>query len=671
MALASCSDYLDVDAPSKLDPDYVYTDKKEINYALNGVYASMLNNDTYGQNFIEKFCFNTDVEFATSDNQFATSNSYRRYDCDPDGGEIKKLWDALYAGIERANMLDAGIRNSDIYNEEDSELMQMLGETKVLRAIFYHDLIWYFGDIPYSLKPSYEAEKAVYDIVDRTQILTDLINDLKAVAPYMSLSTTPERIGKEMAWAMIARLAMTAGGYSLRPDGETIGKMERPANYLDFYQTAADYCDSVIVKGGHRLSQDFHQVFVSECNFNPVTGDDPIFEIPFGSQSTGNIGYITGMKMDNSSGSTVHAWGKASGGAQLNALYRFMFDEDDSRRDYINQLFYYDSQGVATLNNGRTVYNGKWSKLWNTTGLGSATEGSTGINFPYMRYTDVLLMSAEALNELNGGPTQEAINRYETVRTRAFQKTNPAKISRYECYGSKEDFLKAILDERKFEFAGENMRWRDLVRNNKLSEVVYWTFFRYYNAGEGNGSYSDAVGEYDFNDADAWPNKLMFSLYYYNNVPNLYDSLYGTAEGTEDALKGYLSPVAFPQRSQNMNIVRILNAYSQPTTADANVRMTIDGKSTAPTRADYMNWEDANLGMPRQELLYCLRGYVYCDVNNGRFYIKNTNGEYGSCPEPNTNPDISALPPVRYILPYPRVIITRSQGRYENKYGYK
>ena len=58
--------------------------------------------------------------------------------------------------------------------------------------------------------------------------------------------------------------------------------------------------------------------------------------------------------MDNQSGVTNHAWGKASSSAQLNALYRFLFDEDDVRRDFVNQLFGHNNQGEAQLNNGRT-----------------------------------------------------------------------------------------------------------------------------------------------------------------------------------------------------------------------------------------------------------------------------------------------------------------------------
>lgn len=670
-AFASCSDYLNVDAPSKNDSDYVMSDKKEINRALNGVYAAMLNNDTYGNNFIEKLSFNTDVEYATSGTMSATSNGYRRYDCDPDGGEVKKVWDALYTGIERANMLDSGIKEQiakGTYAEDDADILQILGEVKTLRAIFYHDLCWYYGDVPFTMVPSYEAESIVFPVAPREQILKTLIDDLKAAAVNMKFTNTQgwedgsRRIGKEATWALIARLAMTAGGYSLRPDGSNVGKMTRVANYKDFYKTAADYCDSVITKGGHSLNLPYHQVFVNECNFIPVTNDDILFEIPFADKASGNIGYVTGPKMDSSSGETPHAWGKVGGGAQLNAHYQYFFDPDDRRVDYINQQFQYTALGEANLNNGRTVYNGKWSKLWNANGLGSTTEGATGIGFPYLRYADVLLMAAEALNELNEGPTPEAISYLETVRDRAFRYTDPSKVAQPDLYGSKEDFLKAVLNERKFEFAGENMRWRDLVRNNMLAQEVYMSFFRYWNTAEGGGDYSDAISMYDFNDENAWPDKLVYSIYYYNNVKN----------ADEETGAPFIPAYAFPQTAPNVNVCRIINLRRKSTNDDTKVRMTINGKSTAPTRADFMSWYDDNLNAPRQDLCYSMRGYVYYDVDGDqKFHLKQANGNYGDCPMPNTISDLSTLPPVRYILPYPRAVITRSQGKYTQSYGYR
>lgn len=657
VALASCSDYLDVDAPSKNPPEYVFSDKKEMRSALNGVYAAMLTNNTYGQNFIEKLSFNTDVEFKINDSEFASSSAYQRYECDPDGGEIKKAWDDLYVGVERANMLIDGIENADIYDEDDAELMQMLGEAKVLRSIFYHDLVWYFGDVPYSLVPSYKSPSRIYDVEDRTKILTDLIEDVKAIAPKMQLSTAqsftdgPERISKDMAWAMVARLAMTAGGYSLRSEGDDFGTMKRPDNYKDFYKTAAAYCDSVVTRSSHTLSKQYHEVFTGECNYDYTPGDDVIWEIPFGTHSTGNIGYIHGPKMDNQSGVTTHAWGKASSSAQLNALYRFLFDEDDVRRDFVNQLFGYNNQGEAQLNNSRTNYNGKWSKLWNRNGLGSASEGNTGFNFPYMRYADVLLMSAEAENELNGAPTSKAIERYEQVRHRAFP-TRPDKAA-YSGAMDKDSFLKAVLDERKFEFAGENMRWRDLVRNNMLGEALFWTFFRYYAAADRGSGYDSAVGEYDFGNGTAYDQKWMNSLYYLNNVPN----------------RDYYSFSKFPQASPNVRVVYIVNPYRLPASGDEKVQVEVDGKKQTVARADYMNWFDENTSKPTAHFLYSLRGYIYCN-ESGNILINN-NGNYVAAPNPSTFPTVDELPAVRYILPYPRAVITRSQGKYVNKYGYR
>jgi hypothetical protein len=75
--------------------------------------------------------------------------------------------------------------------------------------------------------------------------------------------------------------------------------------------------------------------------------------------------------------------------------------------DFVNGLWYYPATGLPTMRADYSVHNNKWSKLWNSVGLGANTTGATGINFAYLRYADVLLMFAEAENELNG-PTAAA-----------------------------------------------------------------------------------------------------------------------------------------------------------------------------------------------------------------------------------------------------------------------
>lgn len=663
--LASCSDYLDVEAPSKNDLDYVFSDEKEINRALNGIYASMLTNDTYGQKFYESMIPNNDVEFKTSSSQYSGSNNSFRYDSDADGGDALKAWKALYVGIERANIFVDQLPQSDLWNadEPDPELSQQLGEAKVLRAVFYHDLTWFFGDVPFSFNPSYKGEK-IFPIVPRTQMLQTLIDDLKSAAPGMKfasdLSEGVERVSKEMCWAMIMRLALTAGGYSLYPDGNTYGKMARPDNYLDFYKTAVAYGDSIISSGTHNLALPYYKVFVNQCNHSSqmVTGDDVIFEIPFGKESTGTIGYIHGPKMDESSGETLHPYGKASSSAKLNALYRFSFNENDVRRNYINQLFYYTNQNVATLDNGLTTQNGKWSKLWVNGGLGaSSSSKGTGINFPMMRYTDVLLMFAEAVNVaeqgLGGEHGEMAKAAFAKVRNRAFP-NNPELVDAYvaEKAASPELFHKAVLDERKWEFAGEGLRYRDLVRNNLLADAVYWTYFRYFFVAYNSSQYDadiEYVSLHDFGKEKGYDD-LPYAMYHKNDVDNV------DADGNK-----YYTEAEFP--NQSVKVVRIANPYKKiPAT---------EGTALNITKADCFNWYSEDLSGPRQDFLYSMLGYIYCDENSMGDHKIMENGTYKPAPDPASVLAGAPLPPVRYILPIPRQVLAHSNGQYTNQYMYK
>lgn len=261
MGFSSCNDFLEVEAPSKYENEYVFNDKTEINRALNGVYAQLLSGDTYGGAYLSTFCMNSDVDMAVYTSDVPTTNSYRRFDCTPLGGEIEKTWNAAYKGVEYANNFIHQLENCDLYKAGDGELDQMMGEAKVLRAIFYHDLIVMFGDVPFSMTPVSGADDnsgLLLPVVNREEAHKALIEDLKAIAPRMKfaadLGEGIERVSKEMCWSMIARMALTCGGYSLRPDAanaSSYGKMERPANYRDYYETARQYSDSVISSGTH------------------------------------------------------------------------------------------------------------------------------------------------------------------------------------------------------------------------------------------------------------------------------------------------------------------------------------------------------------------------------------------------------------------------------------
>lgn len=698
LTLASCNDFLDVEAPSAYTPDFVFSQKSEIERALNGVYAKALVGDLYGNAYQLTFNLNSDVDVTITSSGAHSHSTYARFDCDEQGGDIQKFWTAAYSLIEYCNKFIASAEGSKFYQntdndpewEQDAQVAQWIGEAKCLRAMIYHDLVVMFGDVPFTFTPARDRSDYVFPVTDRKEVQDTLIKDLKAIAPYMSStkSVTVEHCSKEFAQSMIARIALTAGGYSLHPDknnAKSYGTMKRPDNYTDYYKIARDYADSVISAGTHDLKAEYQNVFVNECNYQVVNDDDPIFEIPFAKESTGNTGYIHGPKYDSYENQTTGVWGECKGNARLHAFYRFLFRTGDKRREFVNGLWYYTYRMDENNNqvdsivifNDYAVFNNKWSKLWTAEGsaLGNGSTGSTGINYPYMRYADVLLMYAEAANELDGGPSDaKAVECLTKVHSRAFDDGDPTFIATAQT--SKEAFQKAVLDERKWEFAGENSRWRDLVRTNKYSEELVYSFLRYYAAGMAhNSGFEDAITEHDEQPANAsYINRTPLTVYYHK---------YYTSEGTDNQkmlfhrlysnqMYGYTVDTTTPfdinlsYPNQSLPSLRLYNAYaplSQPTTG----QITAFGFSAAGwSNAKFYNWYNDATAQPNNQCKYSYYGYIRADENNALWIIRDgVQEQFDAIPA-----DMSTLPAVRYILPYPNQVIQRSAGAYKNYYGY-
>ena len=698
LSLTACNDFLDVDPDStSANTEFIYNNEGEISTALNGVYAQILSGNTFGNNLYKDFQLNSDVDFSTNTSETASGNKPARFDTRSDASNINSLWNALYKGVETANEFIFNLKNSKLYEEKmkteiaDGEntggvvteevpnvtkLTQMMGEAKVMRAMFYHELLSYWGDIPFTFKATYETNNLYPEVTDRQVVSDSLIADLRHAAEWMQSDKdetlgAPERISKEAAYAMIARLALQAGGYSLNHDANDVNgyKMTRPSNYKEYYQIARDYAKKVIDAGGHSLNKSFRDVFVDECNHIVNKGDDAIFEIPFGKDYSGAWGYAQGPKSEvdanNETDFSNQAWGSTSGNVRTTRFYRHMFKEGDARRDYVCGTWGYSNQGLPAINFSYTMYNNKWSKLWNTVGLGKASTGNTGINFAYIRYADVLLMFAEADNEVNGAPTQEAIDAVNQVRRRAYNGVNYELTSAQTA--TKEDFLKAVLDERKFEFAGENMRWKDLVRNNLYSEQIFYTFLAYYGVAEDQSTgspYIDMISEHDGID---YANISAMTNIYYVYVKNTGDAnfpnsnlymLYIVNPWTAD-----VQPSSKPE-----DYFANLGLPYEPVSARAITGQTSSAKDVAWGNSENI-WSSQD-GVLKNEVLYSLFGYIRGD-EDGSIKIVN-NGAVVNFDIDTQNPEatVQQLPAVRYLLPYPQEAIARSDGRYKNYYGF-
>jgi hypothetical protein len=361
----------------------------------------------------------------------------------------------------------------------------------------------------------------------------------------------------------------------------------------------------------------------------------------------GNIGYAHGPKGDETAAGGTEApnyWGTSNGGVRLNAFFRFSYDPEDARRDAIG-YWRYDGFGQPVLLNDYNNYCNKWSKFWDEGHRqGVTSSGNTGINFPYMRYADVLLMFAEAENEINNGPTAAAKSALKSVRERAFRNaTNKAlMVDAYvESAGSKEEFFDLIFDERAWEFAGEGTRWKDLVRWNRYAEVVFKTFWTYY--GKATDDYT-----YDLDDKfDTYPTDIFYKIV--NPGDELYPTDYNYPNKTLPVLK------FFKYESDDLVIDNMwenfgLNGkYMPPTTGE-----------DAWTQASWFSWQDDTGARP--QIRCSLRGYIYIDVEGNKIPA--------TMPELSADMDFSILPPVRYILPIPQDAVTRSNGAYKNYYGY-
>ncbi len=715
LAFSACNDYLDVDAPSKFFPEDIYSSVKDAGMALNGVYTEVMSSNTFGQAYTYSLILNSDVDFVTNSSENDETNTPKRYDQTAAGSTANSVWNATYSAIETANSFIYYLENSSIYNETNDDyatLQQYMGEAKVMRAMLYYELMCYWGDVPFMMQPSKVTNNFYPAITSRDVIAKTVMEDLIAIAPKMKLASQLaegiERVSQEACWAMIARIGLQAAGYSLRHndnDATSYGYMGKPSTSDEtwFLTQARDYAKKVMDAGTHNLNNTFQDVFLNECNLKVINDDDPIFEIPFTKESSGYIGYRQGPKFESSGGATNYQWGECGGNQQVSAFYRFSFKEGDMRQNATIGWWYYTYDGIPKINTSITLYNNKWSKIFNTTSaFTSITTGNTGINYPYLRYADVLLMFAEADFKLTGAVSAEAVNAVQQVRNRAWKGSN---IAAPQVNGVADSFLKEILDERKWEFAGENSRWKDLVRNNLLAEELYYTFLRNYNiasdlGGMPESSINNMVVMHDGVDyfggtleevytqeeidaaipgdnafgktagaakKDKFPAVLYWmyiknprnNKYFANQdlpVPYLYNpndnsqpkSEYNTAEKFFKLIK----------RSYPNSVVATYEPMGDFNDATATLKYI--NKET-------FNWFENEEGYAKNPVLYSLYGFINADRDDKTSFRFNRNGVYVPF---DITVEQTDLPVVRYLMPIPREAITRSEGKLQNYYGY-
>ncbi|WP_089683573.1 RagB/SusD family nutrient uptake outer membrane protein [Catalinimonas alkaloidigena] len=472
LTVACKEDFLDTDSPSAFTEDYIFSQETDAAKALYGVYA-MFNQDAFTSRVSNNFTGNTDIECGSVGS--APDNSRRdiwSFEASDANADLLRVWDNAYVAINRANEVIEGIQNSPIYDDPNHPMMkQYLGEALTLRAIWYYLLMNHWGDVPFKTTPTKAGDNFYLPRSPRDSCLTVLIQDLVDIeADMMWADQLPygiEQINREFVLGMIARLSLMRGGYWLTPDMQ----MVRQPDYLDYYTLARDYAKKLVDLKPHTLNPDFLQIFKNECEFIKPLNEDVLWEVPF-YPGSGDVAWNNGIRVD----AGTHPYGSGSNYLSFPLTYVYSFDTLDQRFDATCAFYYYEDNLVQNPQSYSSVGPGKWNRLWLPYQPGASSAKGTGINWPMMRYTDVLLMMAEAENELNG-PTELAKGALRQVRQRAFdQSVWGTKVDAYISeHGDKESFFRAIVDERAWEFGGECLRKYDLARWNLYGEKVAQT----------------------------------------------------------------------------------------------------------------------------------------------------------------------------------------------------
>ena len=515
----SCNDFLDQTSPSEHDRTDVFDSPYYTGLALNKVYGQLTEDAAYAQVMAFTVTANSDCELidgidASSSVQTSSERGVMNYNAVAGGwSKIADAWDKMYSIIENCNNIVYGVDHGKYAEGKGSDYTNMQrykAEALVIRSMCYYDLVKNFGDVPFKTdRTNPTLDNAFIGKTDRDDILESLITDLQTAAEILPWAGTDgyttEHVTKGYAHALCAQIAMQRAGWAIREkakDGyETASENSDPtyptqrpgaAERTKYYQLAQTHLNELIGKGIHQLNPSYENEWYL---INQRTLDkqyyENLFEVALGLNKSGEMGYTIGVRV-NGATSKYGKKGNSSGKIKMTAPLFWSYDHKDQRRDITCVPYTLkETDGVLTeafdKNSPFGIYCGKWdfrkmNEEWRKAALASSEKVCTGVNFVTLRYSQVLLMYAEVMNELNGNPDAStggvnglsARDALGMVHERAFANADKAEAKAYVngIASDKDAFFNAIVDENAWEFAGECVRKYELERWNLLSKKI-------------------------------------------------------------------------------------------------------------------------------------------------------------------------------------------------------
>ncbi|WP_281225518.1 RagB/SusD family nutrient uptake outer membrane protein [Flavobacterium aquiphilum] len=348
-----------------------------------------------------------------------------------------QLWNSHYSSISVCNTTLSLAGTSKLSTDQISPIT---GEAKFMRALNYFYLVRWFGEVPIltesnQIKASTEPQSSVSDIYKF--IVSDLVDAELKLPSSQALKSRPT---KWAAKALLSKVYLAMAGF--------------PLNDTSKYTLARDKAKEVMDSGVYSLQTKFSDLWLWK---NRLSNNEFIFTL-YADVTTGTGSWVN---------RAVRPWDHGEGGwGDWESDKRFLAQFPVGER--LNGTFY------LTMIDGTNWQNTDYAQPY----VGKLRDGGTNTGgyagppvadladgfFSIIRYSDILLVYAEAANQADGAPSVAAYSAINSIRTRA----GLSPISGL----SKDSFDKAVLDERNMELAFENNRWFDLCRRHILKELM-------------------------------------------------------------------------------------------------------------------------------------------------------------------------------------------------------
>lgn len=430
--LAGCSDFLDREPLDAIARENFFVTEDDAIAAVTGAYQPLQWPKLYNMRmWTTDIMAGNSIVGAGGGEDGRETQDQANFVTTTDNPGVLDLFQGPSPGILRANIVLKEVPKMNIREEIKN---RVIGEALFLRAHYYFILVRFFGDIPLILEPQGAGDDFHVSRTPKDQVYVQIIKDLEQAIELLPRRETYTgsnvgRASKGSAVGMLAKVHLTLGNWS----------------------KVVELCNEVEVLG-YALNPDYAQ------NFDPTGGNtiESLFEVQyFGKTNHGfwsdlnQASWLSAFTGPRGSGMVHEGWGWN----QPTEEFVNSYEPGDKRKD------------VTVLYEGGPPFDGmNYESSYSSTGYNlrkflvpksiTLTFDNSPMNFPVLRYADVLLMKAEALNEM-GLDGHEPLNQ---VRRRAGL-NDLANLSQSE-------FREKVLHERRMELAFEGQRWFDLIRVN-------------------------------------------------------------------------------------------------------------------------------------------------------------------------------------------------------------